>query len=139
MGVLTEAYSNETDAFFEQWLRRTVAIMEGRIRDMGIGDTDDLRDSLAHEMRRLSTGYLEGEISFLERGRFVDMGSGRGYSFGKSHRTDLHAQGREAKGRKPKKWYGRVFYGRLNDLQGAVGLKLMDAVTEGFRGISDER
>lgn len=101
---------------------------------MGIGESDDLRNSLSSNMKRLATGYLEGEISFLERGRFVDMGSGRGYSFGRSTRGDMDLQeGRHKKGRKPKKWYGKVFYGRLNDLQGAVGLKLMDAVTEALR------
>ena len=133
-----QAYSNETEVFFDQWLRRTVDIMEGRIRDIDIGESDELRNSLKTSIKRLAQGYLEGEITFLERGRFVDMGSGRGYSFGRSTRGDHDLQeGRHKKGRKPKKWYGKVFYGRLNDLQGAVGLKLMDAVTESFSALRE--
>jgi len=113
---------------FEKWLDRTVEIHLTELTKQDIGETDDLRRSVTKHFRRMSEGYLEGGLIFLERGRFVDMGSGRGVSFGRSTRGfDLETI---KSGRKPKRWYSKVFYGRLNDLQGALGLKLMEQVVE---------
>ena len=130
--------NHEVSALFERWLTRTEEIMRQRISQMDIGSypgkkgPDELLRSLSSRMRDLGSGYLEGSFSFLERGRFVDMGSGRGYSFGQSIRGthDLETGRRKNKGRRPKKWYGKVFYGRLNDLQGAVGYTMMENVLE---------
>jgi hypothetical protein len=126
----------EVSQLFDRWLSRTEDIMRSRISEMGIGSyrgkrgPDELLRSLSTQMRSLGQGYLEGSITFLERGRFVDMGSGRGYSFGQSIRGshDLETGRSKRKGRRPKKWYGKVFYGRLNDLQGAVGYTMMEGV-----------
>ena len=52
------------------------------MKKRGVGVTDDLYRSVNSEFRQLAKGYLEGDTSFLVRGRFVDMGVGRGSTRG---------------------------------------------------------
>ena len=137
-------YNNEIEVLVQGWYLRTIRAHKITLGKLKVGDTQGLEDSLKHEMRSMANGYLQGEMSFLERGRFVDMGSGRGYSFGKRagdqryETTETSKRGRIT-GRRAKKWYGKVYYGRLNDLQGAIGYKMMeqcvDVVRRGVLGI----
>lgn len=122
--------AGDVEVLFNQWLKKTVAYHRVAISRLKVQDTEALDRSIRSELRRLGTGYLQGTISFLEHGRFQDMGSGRGYSFGQKtsrgqYDMDEPRKGR-IQGRKPKKWYGKVLYGRLNDLQGAIGYQLME-------------
>jgi hypothetical protein len=106
------------------WTQRTEYILRLEIEKNKIGDTGSLEKSLKSEVMRLSEEKLEAQFEFLTRGRFVDMGAGRNY------RKLESRQGNEmllnASKRKPKKWYSRAFWGRLNDLQGAIGYQLME-------------
>jgi hypothetical protein len=121
---------NEVYLLVQRWLSKTVTYHKEAIDSLGAKDTAALQRSVREELRRLSDGYMEGKLFFDEHGRYVDMGSGRGYSFGQRTnrgRFDMESGRRgRIRERKPKKWYGKVFYGRLNDLQGAIGYKLME-------------
>ncbi len=130
----SEQSSKAVEQLFRRWLAKTVdERMVQELKKRGIGVTDELQQSLRQNMRRLAEGYLQGNITFDESGRFVDMGSSRGYSFGKrtSQGTfDDSDRGtsfkRSARGRRPKPWYSKTLYGRLNDLQGAIGYEMME-------------
>lgn len=122
---MAEQASSEVERLFRRWLNKTVQVYSEEIAKMKIGDSGDLVRSVDKHFRRLSEGYIEGTISFDEYGRYVDMGSGRGYSFGK--RIGAEETGRRNRsGRKKKPFHGRAFYGRLNSLQGAIGYELME-------------
>ncbi len=121
----------EAEIVFDRWLDKTGKILHDELLKQGVGVSDELKKSLRTEMRRLGEGYLEGRIIFLERGRFVDMGSGRGYSMGRRLGSFDETSGR--KGRRAKKWYSRAFYGRLNDLEGVLGIKLMEQAVEAVK------
>lgn len=122
----------EIARLFSRWLDRTVELHKEELAKMGVGDTGDLDKSVRATYRQLGEGYLEGRLFFDEHGRFVDMGSGRGWSHGRRERDtfDTESSRRGEKGRKPKRWYSRVWYARINDLQGAVGFKIMEEVVK---------
>lgn len=114
----------ELQQLFSRWIKRTDEVLHHELNRRGIGVSDDLDESIKSEMAHLAEGYLEGRFSFLVRGRFVDMGAGRGYTAG-GNRTGSELGDRRSK-RKPKQWYSRPFFGRLNDLEGAVGFAIME-------------
>lgn len=106
------------------WTRRTFEIFQSNQQKLQIGQSMDLYHSLKHKTRKTKADEIIGSFGFLERGRFSDMGVGKGTKFsqaGKSNR-DSYSKG----GRKPKKWYSRAFFGRLNALQGAIGFTFME-------------
>lgn len=127
-----DKFNPEVESLFSRWLDRTVQLHHEELKKLGVEGDGDLDRSIRSEYRRLGEGYLEGNLFFDEHGRFVDMGSGRGWSHGHRERDtfDTETRRRGEKGRKPKRWYGRVWYARINDLQGAVGFKLMERVIE---------
>lgn len=119
----------EIESLFARWLDRTVELHHEELKKLGVEGTGELDSSVRGTYRRLGEGYLEGSLYFDEHGRFVDMGSGRGYSHGQRLKDSFDTETRRGeKGRKRKPWYGRVWYSRINDLQGAVGFKLMEEV-----------
>lgn len=124
MSKLGQSTIADVEAFFRHWLAYNEQIFRDEIQKRNIGVKEELIKSFHHEMRRLGHGYLEGEHYFFDRGRFVDMGVGRGHGRGEltsSSRSEGWDRGR--KGRKPNPWYSPAFYGRLNDLMGAVGAR----------------
>lgn len=116
---------------FDRWLSKTMSILEYELTKRGIGITDDLRQSLQDEVTQLADGYVRGEVSFLTRGRMVDMGAGRGYSAGGKRIGTKLTRGQ--KRRKPNQWYSRAMYGRLNDLMGAVGFTIMEEAIDSIK------
>ncbi len=114
----------EVESFFARWLWRNEQIWQQQIRDKGIGDSQELIKSFRHNLKKLANGYLEGEHEFKTRGRFVDMGVGRGTD--RTSRLGRYEEdwSKGRAGRKPKRWYTRALYGRLNDLLGATGARL---------------
>lgn len=122
---------NEVERLFTRWLDRTAEIHLQEIGRLEIGDTGDLEKSVKTYYRHLAAGYLEGGLEFNDSGRYVDMGSGRGFSHGKRDRSSFDSEGeRRSGGRKKKPWYSRVWYARVNDLQGAVGFQLMEQAVQ---------
>ncbi len=122
---------SEVYRLFDRWLAKTKSVLLLELSKQGIGVTDELSKSLDENLIALGGGYLRGEISFLTRGRFVDMGSGKGYKAGGVRVGGDLSRGKKL--RRPKKWFSRVMYGRLNDLQGAVGFKIMEQAVEAIK------
>ena len=115
----------EAELIFSKWLERTTQVLNSEIDRLDVKQSKALKKSLESRLFRLSADVIGGEISFLIRGRFVDMGAGRKRKVDAfSERPELGR--RKMKGRKPKKWYSPAFYGRINDLQGALGFQLME-------------
>lgn len=112
-------------SLFRRWLDKTEGLLIQQLSKKKIGVTHELRKQMHKDLRARGMGYLEGEISMLTRGRYVDMGVGRGHSLSGSSRGSFDLDSGR-KGRKPKKWYSRTFYGRLHDLYGAIGYELAE-------------
>jgi hypothetical protein len=119
----------EVERLFSRWLDRTIELHHIELRKQGVKGTGQLDKSIRGAYRRLGEGYLEGNLFFDQHGRFVDMGSSRGWSHGKRIGEE-ESNKRGTGGRKKKPWYGRVWYARINDLQGAVGYKMMEQVID---------
>jgi len=126
MGVVKQT-NDSVETFFGQWMSKNEKIFQQEITDKKIGDSEQLIKSFHYEIIKLADGYLKGEHSFMTRGRFVDMGVGRGHpASGIGSRGDKGSWSRGRSGRIPKKWYSPALYGRLNDLMGAVGARISE-------------
>lgn len=122
----------ETLDTLTSWMKRTQVIFHREITRLKIGETNQLDKSIEQEVRQKSEAMLEGSFEFLMRGRFVDMGAGRG-----ARKLETREGNRQllqkGKGRRPKKWYSRAFWGRLNDLQGVLGYRMMEAAIDSVK------
>jgi hypothetical protein len=108
----------------QRWLKRTEEVLALEIERKRVKDTRALKQSVSTNFSE--EGYmLRAQILFLTHGRFVDMGAGR--------RAKVQALSK----RKPKKWYSPAFYGRLNMLQGALGLQMMEETMSALKEIED--
>jgi hypothetical protein len=121
-----EKFATEAESIFRKWVKGTFDILIQNIDDLDVKDSEDLRKSLNSRVVEIGRGYLQGEFSFEEHGRFQDMGAGRK----RLSESTVDRKGRKLKVRKPKKWYSRPFYGRINDLQGVMGYELMESAVE---------
>lgn len=117
-----------------RWTERTQLILEREIDRWKINDTGALKDSLHSEVRQKTDAILESEIEFLVRGRFRDMGAGRGSRAGIESRAGNRSLASSGTGRRPARWYSRAFWARLNDLQGAIGYSLMESSIQTIKG-----
>jgi len=115
------------------WTARTELILRLQKKRLGVDDTQELDKSLGGKVRELSDALLESELTFLVRGRMVDMGAGRARKI-ESRDTNADLIRDKSKARKPKKWYSRAYYGRINDLQGIIGYQLMESA---IRAVKD--
>lgn len=111
---------------FRQWLDRTEGILIQQLQKQKIGITHALRNQLRKDLQVKGEGYLEGNITMLTRGRYIDMGVGRGQSLSGSTRGSFSHLEDGRSGRKPKKWYSRTFFSRLYDLYGAIGYEIVE-------------
>ncbi len=130
-----QRFNTEVESLLAGWLAKNEEIFRDSLRTKKVGDTDELYNSFRHEIKRLAQGFLEGSHSFAVRGRFVDMGAGRGSDQSLSNKQSYNWTEGRSKGRKPKKWYSPAFYGRLNTLEGAVGLRLMETAIETVKNV----
>jgi hypothetical protein len=92
------------------------------IRKMGIGNTGALQRSLEHQIKHSQGDVSVAFFKFLKYGRFVDMGTGRGYARGDRstaafavYRNDNGSLKNEVR-RKPKPWYSRTMYREIKVL-----------------------
>lgn len=127
-----EVFSVLTD-----WFRRTELVLKREKNRLRIGDTKELDRSIAQEVHRRSNELLEGTLEFLVRGRFVDMGAGKGSR--KIETREGNARLLGGKRRRPKQWYSRAFWGRLNDLQGVLGYRLMEQAIDSIKNPLEQR
>jgi len=79
-------------------------------------DTERLKKSLAYSIQTLGNSSVQGELSFDQVGRFLDMGVNKHNPLGgvKEIGTALQAKS----GMKPRKIYASIVYGNLNGLMG---------------------
>lgn len=104
---------SEHRGIVERWLDRTEKALLGEMRRMNVHESGRLRQGIGTGAYERG-GVIVGEIAFPVYGRFVDMGAGRGARIG------------ALSGRTPKKWYSPTVYRRLNILQGALGIQIME-------------
>lgn len=121
-------------------MRETMDLMNSAlvasIRKNKIGASNDLVNSIRTESFTSGQGAI-GRLIFDEQGRMVDMGVGRKYPLGgiQAVTETLLSSNKEGialvkkQGRRPKKWYSKVAYGKLEFLE----KKLMYGFTEEAR------
>ena len=110
-----------------------IAGMKIAAKRAGVGVTDKAIQSLAFKTFQQGGGAYSN-LSFREYLRFVDMGVGRGHPLGGLTTTTLTLAAQrhsgkafvKDKGRKPKKIYSKIAYGKLTFLQN----KLLHGYTE---------
>ncbi|MBC6698090.1 hypothetical protein [Hymenobacter sp. BT190] len=150
---MPDTNTSEVLQVVQQWAKRLEGILDQEFDKLGIGQNDDLRPSVRHKVYQMAGDMIGYDLSFLGYGRFVDIGTGKGN--GRAERdlsvggilTKLESQDtngrilkrrrgkggqfkknkREKKGRKPKKWYSRAFYGQLNRLMGVVSATMVES------------
>lgn len=98
------------------WARYANDDLGKSIEKKRIGKTLALFNS--RKFNVIGTGSLPDKVAFdfLLRGKFVDMGVGRGQKLGdvKGNQAIYSATG--VKGRKPKKWFSKVLFPEANTL-----------------------
>jgi hypothetical protein len=103
---------------FQAWADITLKLFKRKIQDYDVWDTGDLFDSLAHHVVSQANGDVSRiEFFFNYYGRFVDQGTGKEIYVGNQGDLGFSPE------RKPKKWYSRIFYGRMLDLVRLVAEK----------------
>lgn len=97
-----------------EWIEKK---LKEKFVTMKIGVTDELLKSLSFEVLE-SAGLNDGQykLSFLEYGRFLDMGVGSLSKETISGNREAFKKASDTKIRRPKKWYGKTAYGGLNRL-----------------------
>ena len=109
------------DNELHQWADWIDKKLREKFTKMDIGVTDELLNSLGYQVFNKS-GLNDGQysLSFLEYGRMLDIGAGRGSSQRISNARNAYKEASENKIRKPKKWYSKTTYGGLNRLINAL-------------------
>ncbi len=113
------------------WTKRTEMILDRNIFLFKLIDSRDLQKSLRSRVIKKSMDMLEAQLEFLVRGRFQDMGAGS--TSRKLESREGNAELLGLKTRKPRKWYSRAYYARINDLQGVMGFKLMEEAIDAVK------
>lgn len=101
----------------DDYMRRVVEAMRREIVKRNVIDTGELLKSLSYAVYQKAVGDGSAGLSFAEWGRMIDMGVGRGHPLGGLKAT-REALGEDSKGRKPRKFYSPIAYGKLNGLMG---------------------
>lgn len=120
-GDLKQTFIQKTLAAYMQ---DVVATMREAAARAKVGVTDEAIKSLSYQALQQGSGGT-ANLSFKEYLRFVDMGTGRGHPLGglTTMKVALQSKKQEGlkqvrdKGRKPKKIYSKVAYGKLTWLQ----------------------
>jgi len=134
------AFNSETEAFFRRWVKITASQLEQALGKHRIHQTGALESGLNAKVSELGDKLL-AEFYFKLYGRFVDMGKGA-IANPNSHPTSHPAiESTESnrlmilgtKKRKPKPWYSKTFFGRLDNLRGGIGYKMKEIVMQTIR------
>ena len=112
--------NTDTVAYITNQATKLEAIFKKQIAKRGISGTA-LKNSVRVTTSANADGQVTVQVIFNTYGRFVDMGSGRGYSHGKLQTQAAYRIATEKKkARRPKKFYTRPLYGWIYSLQEAV-------------------
>lgn len=127
---MAEGKIGEVQRFVASWADKTDQILLEMLRRHEVGVTEELYNSVRSKVYQMAGDMLGYELHFLLRGRFRDMGVGRGRGKSIASKVETTATNREIiqgrTRRKAAKWYARPFYGRLNALEGAIGIAMME-------------
>ena len=123
---------SEVKSYVQGWADYTDRLLLQMLRRYDVGISEELYHSVRSQVYQRAGDMIGYDLAFLTYGRFRDMNVGRGR--GKNISLKLEStttnrdiiQGRQRKRIKPAKWYARPFYGRLNALEGAIGIRLME-------------
>lgn len=131
-----EAEELDFEQQVELWGKIASQRLVKSIRKMGIGNTGALQRSLEYEIKRANGDVTIAMIKFLKYGRFVDMGTGRGFARG-ARGTNAFAMYRNDNGslknaanRKPKPWYSRTMYREIKVLSEKLLANMSDDVMQ---------
>ncbi len=115
----------------ENYMSEVVEAMRREIIRRGIRVTDELLLSLAYNVSQ-TEAHGTAALSFAEWGRFIDMGVGRGHPLGGISATRDALNSKRDKGgiRKPKKFYSKIAYGKLNGLMADLMYGFTDEVKD---------
>lgn len=106
-----------TEELANRWAHIVVDRWMAAIKRYKIGVTGELQRSFEKELKKANGDVDQVIFKFLVRGRFSDMGVGRGVSIGERvlqrrfdqyRGVDGRAQNRQARRKKP--WYTKTFY-----------------------------
>lgn len=112
--------NTDTLAYITNQANRLESVFKKQFQRKGIKGTE-LKNSVRVATTSSADGIVKVEIIFNTYGRFVDMGSSRGYSHGKLVSQSAYRIATEKrKARRPKKFYTRPLYGWIYSLQEAV-------------------
>ena len=122
----------EIKSYVHSWADTTDQVLHTQLKRHGIGITEELFKSVQSKVYAKASEIIGYDLSFLTYGRFRDMNVGRGR--GKSLSLKFEStttnreiiQGKNRKRTKTAKWYSSPFYGRLNVLEGVIGIQMME-------------
>ncbi len=121
----------QADAFIEEELRSFAAYLVERAKVQIIRRRLRMDDELLNSLA--ATAAREGlNLVYKPRGRYQDMGAGRGYHKGRY--VGKVKDTRLLKGRKPRKWYSPTVYGAVyGTLVNNLSNKYIQALATGMR------
>ena len=105
----------------QNYVEEVVTAMDRSIRKKNVIRTGALKNSLSH-----AANDNVGKLLFLEYGRFIDMGVGRGKRLSDVRAETSQLAGKQKKLRKRKKIYSPIAYGKLNGLMADLMYGLTD-------------
>ena len=116
----------------DEWAKILITRWQRQLRKRGIGKSYELTNSFTHQISLQANGEVRRiDLEFLQRGRFVDMGVGKGTPIAlvKENARPLNRI-RGVKTRRSKKWYSPTL--------GAETKKLAELLAEhyGIEGIN---
>ncbi|WBL42406.1 hypothetical protein PBT90_20360 [Algoriphagus halophytocola] len=123
---------SEIQSYVQSWADRTDQVLLQMMKRLGVGITEELFKSVQSRVYAQASAMIGYDLSFLTYGRFRDMNVGRGrgkdlsLKFESTTTNREIIQGKNRKRSKVAKWYSRPFYGRLNALEGAIGIQMME-------------
>lgn len=113
----------ETVAYIREQADKLERTLQQKIKSYGIKGIE-LLSSVSVSVKEAANGRFIVSVSFKTTGRFVDMGSGPGYSFGKpTGQKAYNSALQRHKTRRPKKFYTRPMYGWLYNLMEVVSFR----------------
>lgn len=119
-----------------EWAEVTELTLKDRIRRLGIGrksNSTELLNSVRHRVYVAAANVIGVDFMFLQEGRYIDMGVGRGYPL--SGPTSRHVREGGRPRRWPRRWYSRPFYGRVNKLLEIISVQVTESIISEFAEI----
>lgn len=122
----------EIQSYVQSWADRTDQVLLMTMKRLGVGITEELFKSVQSKVYAKASEMIGYDLGFLTYGRFRDMNVGRGrgkdlsLKFESTTTNREIIQGKNRKSTKSAKWYSKPFYGRLNALEGAIGIQMME-------------